>query len=369
MNRKKIIRKVFTLTAWFLILAGMTTLLVAANRKDRQQLCSRVQVGLKGSADHFYIDEKDILQGLEKQFGKLVNRPIDAIRLSALEKFLEANQWIRNAELYFDRENVLHVGVEEREPIARVFNTYGMSYYMDSSGHKMSLLPNESIRVPVLTNMPASLHNAADTAFLNEVKAVAWYVYSHEFWQAQTGQIDITNDRKFELIPVVGNHVIRLGDATRLDDKFNRLMLFYKKVMSKVGFHKYAAVNVEFAGQIVGVHKGAVSAVDSIQLQKNIEELLKRSTIQNVSEDMLPIAKPKDSIVIMTVAANAVPVKTNPTPVADSVAKPAAAKTERPAVAAPKPKAASNPNPKKTETRAVVKKPKAVMKPIPTNRH
>lgn len=367
MSRKKIIRKVLVLTAWALVLAGMTTLLVAANRKDKKQLCSKVQVGLKGTGDDFYIDEKDILQGLERQFGKLVSRPIDAIRLSALEKNLEANQWIRNAELYFDRENVLHISVEEREPIARVFNTAGQSYYMDSSGHKMSLLPNESIRVPVLTNMPARLRNAADSAFLNEVKAVAWYVYSHDFWQAQTGQIDITADKKFEIIPVVGNHVIRLGDGTNLEDKFNRLLLFYKKVMSKVGFHKYAVVNAEFAGQIVGVHKGAVSAVDSIQLQKNIEELLKRSTIQNVSEDMLPIAKPKDSIVTMTVAANAVPVKTNPTPVADSVAKPAPAKTEKPTVAVPK--RAANPNPKKTQTRAVVKEPKAVMRPIPNNRH
>lgn len=354
------------LTAWALVLAGMTTLLVAANRRDAEQVCSNVQIGLRGTGDHFYIDEKEILQQLERQFGKLVDRPVSAIKLSVLEKSLEHNQWIRNAELYFDRENVLHVSVEEREPIARVFNTNGQSYYMDRSGHQMSLLAGESIRVPVITNVPAYLRNAKDSAFFEEVKAIAWYVYNNEFWQAQTGQIDITGDRKFEIIPVVGSHVIRIGEGTNLEDKFNRLLLFYKKVMSKTGFHKYAVVNAEFKGQIVGVHKGPVSAVDSIQLQKNIEELLQRSTIQHVSEDMLPIAKPKDSIVTMTVAANAVPVKTNPTPVADSSTKAAPAKTEKPAVAAPKPKAAANPNPKKTETKAK-QQPKAVMRPIPDN--
>ena len=354
------------LTAWALVLAGMTTLLVAANRRDHEQVCSKVQIGLRGTGDHFYIDEKDILHQLERQFGKLVDRPVDAIRLSVLEKSLEHNQWIRNAELYFDRENVLHVTVEEREPIARVFNTNGQSYYMDSSGHQMSLLTGESIRVPVITNVPARLRNAKDTAFFDEVKAVAWYVYQNEFWQAQTGQIDITSDRKFEIIPVVGNHVVRLGDGTNLEDKFNRLLLFYKKVMSKIGFHKYAVVNAEFKGQIVGVHKGVVSAVDSMQLQKNIQELLQRSTIQNVSEDMLPIAKPKDSIITHSVAAIAVPVKPNPTPVAATEAKPAPVKTEKPAVAAPKPKAASNPIPKKAETKTKAK-PKAVMRPVVDN--
>jgi cell division protein FtsQ len=65
-------------------------------------------------------------------------------------------------------------------------------------------------------------------------------------------------------------------------------------------------VDVQFKGQVIGVHKGMTSAVDSIQLQKNIEELLKKSTIGNVSDEMLPdnVAAKSDSIQ-----------KTNPIPI------------------------------------------------------
>ncbi|HEX2606829.1 MAG TPA: hypothetical protein VHK91_05595, partial [Flavisolibacter sp.] len=232
-----------------------------------------------------------------------------------------SNKWIRDAELYFDRENQLHVSVDEREPIARLFTTLGASFYMDSSGHQMPLLEKFSARVPVITGFTAARKgNEKDSAFLEEVKKLAWYVYTDPFWNAQIGQIDITQDRKFELVPVIGDHLIRIGNAENLEDKLHRLLLFYQKVLSKVGFNRYSVVDVQFDGQVIGVNKGETSRVDSLQLQKNIEELLKRSTIQNVSDDMLPgqntVYIPKrDSTVSKTAQNNSVAMKTTPDPI------------------------------------------------------
>jgi cell division protein FtsQ len=306
------------LTAWVLVLAGMTTLLVAANQKRQEQVCSKVMVTIKGTGEKFYIDETDILRQLQSVHGKLVGKPLPDIRLSVLEQSLEHNQWIRNAELYFDRENVLHVFAEEREPIARVFTTTGNTFYMDSSGHRMPLMDKMSIRVPVITGFMNLQKTAKDSAFMAEIKHIAWTVYNDPFWSAQTGQIDITPNRKFEIVPVVGNHIIRIGDAADLEDKFKRLLLFYKQVMSKAGFHKYAVVDAQFAGQIVGVHKGTVSAVDSIQLNKNIAELLLRSSIRHLHEDMLPFGNNKDSVSYIPTPSVVNKVPSNPNPSKDS---------------------------------------------------
>jgi cell division protein FtsQ len=276
--------------AWSLVIGGITTLLVAANRKQKEHLCRKVVVGFKGAGEKFYIDKNDVLKQLEKTTGgSLINKPTTRINLASLEKALEANQWIKDAQLYIDREDVLHVSVEEREPIARIFTTLGASFYMDSSGHQMPLIEKLSARVPVITGYTnPKVLSAKDSALLNDVKHIAQFINSNEFWNAQIGQVDITADRKFELIPVIGDHIIRIGDAENLEEKLNNLLLFYKQVMSKTGFNKYSVVDVQFNGQVIGVHKGITSAVDSIQLQKNIEELLKKSTIQNVSDDMLP---------------------------------------------------------------------------------
>jgi cell division protein FtsQ len=278
------------LGAWLLVISGMVTLLVAANRKQQAHLCTDVLIAIKGSGEKFYIEESDVVELIERTAnGTLVNKPVASINLRRLEQALEKNLWIRNAELYFDSRDALHVHVDEREPIARVFTKAGGSFYIDSAAHRMPLLEKVSVRVPVVTGFTSAKKlDAQDSVMLNQVKQVALFIYNNEFWNAQVGQIDLRDDNKFELIPVIGDHVIRLGDGNNIEDKLNRLFVFYKQVMSKAGFNRYAAVDVSFDGQVVAVNKGPVSTVDSIQLQRNIEALVNKASMQSAEEGMNP---------------------------------------------------------------------------------
>ncbi len=336
------------------MITGITTLLIAANKKKAEHVCKKLVIGIKGTGEKFYIEEADISRQLEKAAGgSLINKPLENISLASLEKSLEKNQWIRDAELYFDREDILHVSVEEREPIARVFTTGGASFYMDSSGHQMPLQDRVTARLPVITGYThAKKLSAKDSAFLNDVKQVAKFIYTDAFWNAQIGQIDITTDRKFELIPVIGDHIIRIGEAENVEEKLHRLLLFYKQVMSKTGFNKYSVVDVQYNGQVIGVNKGPASKVDSLQLQKNIKELLEKSTIENVSDEMLPDVKQAaqtDSVQLsMTAQNNSAAVETNPNPANSTDPIPE------------KPAKESKPIDKSKEVKAG-KKPKAVM--------
>jgi cell division protein FtsQ len=308
------------LGGWLLVICGITTLLVAANRKEKEHVCKDILIGIKGNEGKFYVEKEDVLKLMEKTAnGSLLQKNITAINLSRLEEGLKTDPWIKNAELYFDSKDDLHVFVEEREPIARVFTIAGNSFYMDSSGAKMPLLDKMSIRVPVVTGFTsAAKFNGADSALLQQTKQVVQFIYNNGFWNAQVGQIDITTERKFELIPVIGDHIIKLGDGENVEEKLNRLFVFYKQVMSKVGFNKYAALDVEFKNQVLAIKKEPTSPVDSIQLKKNIEELMNRASMQNIDEDMLPdqsLEAKNDSTVSTTAAqANTVSTKTNPNP-------------------------------------------------------
>ena len=315
MKRKRIIIRILFFAAWLVVIAGITVLLVAANKKHAQKTCREIKVAIKGSGENYYVEAADIIRLMEKaNKGKLVNRPIHEISPSVLEEGIEKHKWIRDAELYFDREDVLHVLVNEREPVARVMDVNGGSFYIDSSGHRMPLLEEVTARLPVFTGFtPAKKLNRKDSALLHQLKNIAVYIYNNSFWNAQTGQVDIAGDGKFEIIPVIGDHVIRLGSGEAIEAKLDKTLLFYRQVLSKTGFNKYSVLDVQFEGQVVGVHRGPVSAVDSIQLQKNIEELLAKSNIQNLTPEMLPEASPSrpDSGASGT---STVPVNTNPIP-------------------------------------------------------
>jgi cell division protein FtsQ len=373
------------LGGWLLVISGITTLLLAANRKEKEHVCKDILIGIKGNEGKFYVEKEDVLELMKKTANSsLLQQNITAINLRKLEDGLKTNPWVRNAELYFDSKNALHVFVEEREPIARVFTTQGSSFYMDSSGARMPLLDKMSIRVPVVTNFTSARRfDAADSALLQQTKNIVQFIYGNEFWNAQVGQIDITPDRRFELIPVVGDHIIKLGDGENIEEKLNRLYVFYKQVMSKVGFNKYAALDIEFKGQVVAIKKEPTSPVDSIQLKKNIEELMNRANMQNIDEDMLPaqnIDAKADSTVSTTAAQdNSVSTKTNPSPTSvlnqinQSTAKTKTQTKPTPKkqpVSTEKPKQIVKTNQMKTSQKKVSNvnvdkpKPKAVMSPL-----
>lgn len=357
MKLTRTIKKILTISACLIVGAGMTVLLVAANGRKQLALCKDLVITIRGEGENFYIDKNDIASILKKESsGKLVRRAVEEINLARLEQKLEKNSWIRDAELYFDSRNVLHVIVFEREPIARVFTKNGASFYIDSSGMRMPLLDRVSVRVPVVTNFTNSKKlSASDSLVLNDVKAITRFVVNDDFWNAQVAQIDVVGDRYFDIIPTVGNHIIRVGNGENIEQKLGRLMVFYQQVTPKLGIDKYSLLDVQFEGQVVAVHKGKSSAVDSLQLQKNIQELMLKSQLQ--AEENLPmdIKEDKPGALKPNATADNIPAKTQTDPIP----------TKTTTTKDPDPlKKASPSNPVKTEAekkREESRKPKAVM--------
>lgn len=355
------------ITVWLCIGAGMLTLLLAAISKKNKGRCKDYTITLNGVQNNFFIDEKDVEQLLMKATkGNIRGEQIASFKLHELEVMLEHNTWIDNAELYFDNRDVLHITITEKEPVARVFTTAGNSFYIDSLGRKMPLSDKLSARVPVFTGFPDKKKlNAGDSLLLNNIRVAANYIMNHPFWMSQVSQIDITADRDFEMIPVVGNHLVKLGNGENIDKKFHRLLLFYKQVLSKTGFDKYKVIDVQYKGQVVVSKYAGDAKIDSVQLRRNVEKLLRQSVEaenDTVIRAMPPLVKLEtDSASAPDPALqdnNQINPKSNdsPNPVKSFVSKPGEKKTDNP-------KPVKNDKPKPPEKK---KEPKAVMpkKPV-----
>ncbi|HVE61316.1 MAG TPA: hypothetical protein VNA26_05835 [Chitinophagaceae bacterium] len=287
MKGKAIIQNILLVTAWLSVGSIMVVLLAAANRKEKKQLCKQVIVKIKGAGDKPYIKRNDILQQLQSSKNFLINKQLTKINLAQLERKLEKAAWIKDADLYFDSKNVLHVIVAERKPIARVFSSSGASFYIDMEGRKMPLLEEISLRLPIITNFPAAKKlNRRDSLLLKELTSIIRYISAHSFWSSQIAQVDITSMRNFELIPLVGNHIIRIGNAEYLEEKLARLMIYYKQVAAKAGFDKYKVLDVQYRGQVLGIKKNYFSAIDSIQLLENIKKLMEKMRLQALKDSL-----------------------------------------------------------------------------------
>ncbi len=277
-NKKKIIQWLVT-SLWICIGAGALVLLVAAMRKKDSKTCKGVSITITGAEKTSFVDEKDILQIIESTCGgKAEGQKLSRFRLRAIETDLEKDPWIRDVEIFFDDNEQLQVKVKEREPVARVFTTGGNTFYLDTAISRLPLSEKFSARLPVFTGFPSDviILSQADSNLLRDIVKISLVMEKDSFRMAAIDQVDITPQRRFEMIPKVGNSLLVFGDASDVDSKFDRLKLFYKNVLPKSGLNYYSRISLEFSNQVVAKRRGAEDiAADSIRamliLQENAE--------------------------------------------------------------------------------------------------
>lgn len=331
-NSKKIIGNIL----WTLLGLATVVLLGAAISLRNNKRCKGVAITIKGSQNIFFIDKNEISAILEKICGGMLpGKTLGTFNLALIENTLKKNQWIKNAELFFDNNEVLKVEVSEREPVARIFTTNGTSFYLDSTLARLPLSEKTSARVPVFSNF-RSQPNAItkpDSLLLVDVKNIGRFIMDDPFWMAQIDQVDITADRNFEMVPKVGNQLILFGNAENYRQKFSNLLTFYKQVATKAGWNTYSKINVQYKGQVVAVKRGIEDVAQDLlrtkQLMENIVSTAQKQSAdstkniqldQQPDDNIIPVApqlenmpdeqpkteKPKPVVVV--------PLKTSPSP-------------------------------------------------------
>ena len=260
-NKKRYsIKRILLATLWIAIGMSTIVLLVAAIRKKDAKHCKGVEINIKGVNNNFFVDKTDILNSITAiANGNPIGKTTGSFNLKLMEKELQKNTWVRSAELFFDNNEILQVKVNEREPIARVFTSAGTTFYIDSDISILPLSDKFSARLPVFTHFPSDklVLLKEDSSLLRDIKTISLAIQKDSFRMAMIDQIDITPQRSFEMIPKLGNQLIVFGDASDVEEKFNKLQLFYKEVMVKAGWNNYSVINLQYKNQVVAKRKGA----------------------------------------------------------------------------------------------------------------
>jgi cell division protein FtsQ len=301
MKTKQLILKILFVSFWVCFGAGMLVLLIAAIGKENKKFFNDYIISIKGSEDNLFVDKNDIVQILKNETGaEIRDLKFTEINLRQLEQVLKSNVWISDAQLWIDNKNLLNVVVTGREPVARIFSSHNNSFYIDSNEIRMPLSEKVSARVPVFTNFQEKKSiNAKDSMLIKDIKNIALFIKNSSFWMSQVSQINIDETGDFEMIPVVGNHLVKLGNGDDLEQKFNRLMSLYKQVLAKTGFDFYSSIDVQYAGQVIGTKRGMEkNIVDSVRLRINVENILNQSkqNKNDSSEVMMPLNNEKKSV-------------------------------------------------------------------------
>jgi cell division protein FtsQ len=185
----------------------------------------------------------------------LQDKALRELDLRSMERRMEKEPWVRDAELYIDRNRVLHIHLQEREPLARIFTTEGLSFFIDSSMGMIPVNPSHTPRVIVFTGLPVGGQKwkRRDSLVVSEVMEIALRIASDSLMSALVEQVDLDPVKGFVMVPKAGEHTVVMGDGKDVEDKFKRLKIFYQQVLSLTGWSMYREVDLRFRGQVVAM--------------------------------------------------------------------------------------------------------------------
>jgi cell division protein FtsQ len=180
---------------------------------------------------------------------------IDRIKLKEIETKLKVDRHIQDAQLFGDLKGNLIVNVELRRPIARIVQQDASDAYIAEDGVIMPVSEKYTSRVMLLSgSMMKKLLESQDLNKTEEGKQILEmirFIHEERFWKAQVAQMDIDNDARVTIFPQVTGQKVEFGKAIDIENKFRKLMIFYKKVLPQRGWTKYERVNLEYEGQVI----------------------------------------------------------------------------------------------------------------------
>lgn len=295
MNLK--LKHIITKICWLSLGIGVVVVFIMAMQQKNSMVCTAVEININNEGEQYFLDQKAIRNWVNSQ-GEVVGSEISSINLFQLERTISENPWIKSADLFFDNQRKLIINIEERNPIARLFTVDGNSYYIDKEGVRMPISQRNASRVMVVTGFPSANNTLSkpDSAILLDVVDLANYIHQHKFWRAMISQIDIAPDVQYDLIPVLGNQVIKLGKANDIDAKFQKLYSFYAQLWNKVDIEKYKALDLRFENQIVATKVQVDNPLDETvqsDTSKHSSERIKHKTMEKLNTEKPVAEEPK----------------------------------------------------------------------------
>ena len=269
---KQKIKKILLVCFQLLLVAGLIVCLGFAADKQKNTVCTKLDIYIDNRNGDMFINNADVLRILDDQTGSPVGKRANQISLPRMEAAVESNPHVQNAEVWMDLNGNVSIKIKQKKAVLRIINRNGESFYLDENGFIMPLSEIYTSPVPVATgeitetaqlfgyrsmNISAN-EKIASVTVLDDLFRLVEFIEKDTFWTAQIQQIVVNEKSEISLVPTMGNHLIQFGKVEDVEEKFQKLMHFYLEGLNKTGWNNYGVINLKFKNQVVCVKKNFI---------------------------------------------------------------------------------------------------------------
>jgi cell division protein FtsQ len=227
-----------------LLVGGLVVVLAFVVPSNDTTKCENIHLSVTDYDDFKFISDNDVRLQLQNSGVYPVGKLHSDIDLTEMEASLLKLSMIKSVKCYFATNGDVNVAVTQRVPVFRVMEE-GRSYYIDNERKRMSTSIKFSAYVPVVTgnvNFEFATTNLYDFIV---------YLQSESRWRSAFTQIYVYPDNKVELVPRVGDFIIKMGSLDRYEAKLKKLDKFLEVLPKYHSWDKYSVINLEFKDQVV----------------------------------------------------------------------------------------------------------------------
>lgn len=221
--------------------------------KSEELTCTGLEVIIPG--EQSFIAREDVDQVIDRTQGALIGKTLSTIPVHEIEDDLRAIPFIEKAIVTQDMGGKITINIKQREAVLRVINQIGNDFYLDKDGVKMPLSSYYAPRVLVANGWVAENYgkdlDSIQTPLLRDLFEIANFIRADTLWNSQIEQLYVNAQKQVEMVPRVGTQTIIIGNAQGLEEKFKKLLIFYRKVVPAMGWDAYRTVDLSFENQLV----------------------------------------------------------------------------------------------------------------------
>lgn len=226
-----------------------------------------------------FVSADDIMDELDSLPARIAVTPRKEVNTDGITRLLNSLDKIESAACVQLNNDRLRVYVKPMKPVARIFDHGGNSYYVSSTGKRIAADLRYHIDVPVVSADFDSLAQA------RSLLPVLDYIRNTPAADALVSSIKVNRKGDIILIPIIRGHVVNLGDTSDIANKWDRLLVMYRRVMPVRGWDFYDTISVKWRGQVVATRRTKSKPEPSLQVLMQTDTLRPEADLP----DILPV--------------------------------------------------------------------------------
>lgn len=215
-----------------------------------------------------FVTAADVAVELDSLPSRIRSIPRSQLNTLDIERGLARLDRIDRAKCVILNNDMLRLTVSPMNPVARVFDHNGGSYYVSADAKRIDADVRYHIDVPIVSADFDSIAQAS------EVLPVLEYIKSDPTADNLVSAVKVDSRGDIILVPIIRGHVINFGDKSDIVNKWERLKVIYREVMPVKGWEYYDTLSVKWRGQVVATRRTKAIPEPSLQSQMLTDTLL-----------------------------------------------------------------------------------------------